>query len=202
MDLHRVMDIIQKIKPKQRPPLCKLACAWFRIISFGSISVLGQALPSGLDNLGFIKHAFVWYQVKLCFLLSCFKWEEIIWCCPNSIVMIVTGPPHWSPLSLSLSDKHMSHKDEAGPGQKCSSSCSPMWPHCSGSSLQLYHLPHCDSSSEWQDVLLWVLCQRPGTAAGFTGHRKDPECHKTRWLHFSHCTSIWLHSHTHTGNTL
>lgn len=30
------------------------------------------------------------------------------------------------------------------------------------------------------------------TAAVFTGHRKDPECHKTRWLHFSHCISIWL----------
>lgn len=53
-----------------------------------------------------------------------------------------------------------------------------MWPHCSGSSLQLYDLPHCDSSSEWQDVLLWVLCQRPGTTAGFNGHQQSPECHK------------------------
>lgn len=65
MDFHRVIDIIQKIKPKQRPPLCK--CAWFRIIdfsnSFGSISVLGQALPSGLENLAFIKHAFL-FQVR------------------------------------------------------------------------------------------------------------------------------------------
>lgn len=79
----------------------------------------------------------------------------------------------WSQTNMS----HKSHKDKVGLGQKCSSSYS-LWPHCSGSSLQLYHLPHCDSSSEWQDVLLWVLCQRPGTTAGFSGHQKNPECQK------------------------
>lgn len=33
------------------------------------------------------------------------------------------------------------------------------------------------------------------TAAEVTGHRKDPECHKTRWIHFSHCITIWPHPH-------
>lgn len=98
--------------------------------------------------------------------------EKMTCCCPHSIVMIFMGPPHLSLLSVSLTDKHMSHKDEAGRGhisgwrisglgQKCSSSCSQMWPRSSGSSLQLYHLPNCDSSSEWQDVLPWVPLRGP-----------------------------------------